>query len=222
MLLLSLSVVSCSGRRDTSECYEASHCSAEVGELVACIDAECETVECLSSSDCPMGRICDIDGDYECLDGCNSDGDCPAGFSCGDEGTCEEYGCRSTLLDCDYGEICNLGTGVCEVDNRPHCTSCDPALNDWNTGVASNNCDDYFVGNTACGGTGSICNNWDWDGDPSTSEPICSVACLEQDDCPMGYICMLIDQPYGNGTDLSCDQSNTYELGFCLSDCQPH
>ena len=212
--------VSCVGRNQTSECYDASHCSSEVGELVACISAECETVECLSSSDCALGQVCDLDGGYDCVDGCNSDTDCPAGFSCGEKGTCEEYGCRSTLLDCDFGEICNLDTGVCETDNRPHCTSCDPFGNEWNTGDIFDDCDDFLVGNAACGGAGAVCNDWDFDGNPATSEPGCYVPCQEQADCPMGFTCWLLDQPYGNGLAV-CDENNTYELGFCVSDCTP-
>ena len=219
-LFLSLLVTSCVTRSDTAECYEASQCSAEVGELVACVSQSCVTVECLSSSDCGLGQICDLEGGYECTDGCNGDSDCPAGFSCSEKGTCEEYGCRSTLLDCDFGEICNLDTGACETDNRPHCTSCDPFGNEWDTGDIFDDCDDFLVGNAACGGAGAVCNDWDFDGNPATSEPGCYVPCQEQADCPMGFTCWLIEQPYGNGL-LTCDETNTYELGFCVSDCTP-
>jgi hypothetical protein len=221
LLLVCCVVVSCSGRRSVAECYDASQCSAEVGELVACIDAECETVDCLSALDCPMGQICDIDGNYECVDGCNSDGDCPAGSTCGEKGTCETYGCRSTILDCDFGEFCNESTGACEADNRPHCTSCDPLLNEWDVGDPFDDCDDFLVGNGSCGGAGSVCNDWDFDSNPATSQSGCYVACQEQSDCPMGFMCWIIEQPYGIGGNAGCDESNTYQLGFCVSDCAP-
>ena len=37
----------------------------------------------------------------------------------------------------------------------------------------------------------------------------------------MGFMCWVIDQPYGNGANPLCDQTNTYQLGFCVSDCTP-
>jgi hypothetical protein len=190
--------------------------------LVACIDAECETVDCLSALDCPMGQICDIDGNYECVDGCNSDGDCPAGSTCNEEGTCETYGCRSTILDCNFGEFCNETTGACEEDNRPHCTSCDPVLNEWDTGDILDDCDDFLSGNSACGGPGAICTTFTVGDLTLTSEPSCYVPCEEELDCPMGFTCSLVNFRYGNGLDSSCDPDNTYSLGFCISDCQPH
>jgi len=221
LLLLGVAAASCGGRRDTAECYNTSQCSGEPGELVACVDEDCATVECLSTLDCPMGEICDVDGSYECIAGCNSNADCPAGSNCNEEGACVTYGCRSTVLDCDFGEFCDESTGTCQVDARPHCLSCDPFLNEWDNGDLLDDCDDFLVGNSSCGGAGAVCNDWDFDANSATSEPGCYVPCQEQTDCPMGFMCWVIDQPYGNGANPLCDQTNTYQLGFCVSDCTP-
>ncbi len=217
-----LVVASCSGPAQQVECYDAGQCSGDVGELVACVDNDCTSVECLSSSDCPLGKICSVeDEDYTCESGCNGDADCPAGFECGESGVCEEYGCRSSLLDCNFGEFCNEDTGECEADTRPHCTSCDPLTNEWYQGDIFDNCDDYLIGNPTCGGTGAVCNDWDLDNDGNLTDWGCYVGCEVQEDCPMGFMCWTLDQPYGNGQDPFCDQNNTYFLGFCVSDCAP-
>jgi hypothetical protein len=215
-------VASCGGRSDTVECYDASQCSADPGESIACVDGDCTTVECLSTLDCPLGKVCDVDGqDYECVDGCNNDLDCSAGFSCSEDGICAEYGCRSSLLDCAFGEICNLESGVCEEDPRPHCQACDPLLNEWDIGEPGDNCDDFLSGNSSCGGPGAICTTFTVGDLPLTSEPICYVPCEEALDCPTGFTCSLVTFRYGNGQDPNCAPDNTYSLGFCISDCAP-
>lgn len=212
---VTLVVVSCSGRREITECYDSSQCSAEVGELVACIDAECETVECLATSDCALGQICDVEGGYQCVDGCNGDSDCPAGFSCTEDGACEEYGCRSTLLDCDFGEFCNEFTGECEEDPAPHCTPCSEFSNDIDIGDPFDSCDDTIAGNFECGGAGAVCTTITvGDGLQLTPQPICYTPCQEEGDCPMGFVCteLTFQNP-------GCTQSNS--LRVCMSDCNP-
>ena len=135
LLALGLMAVSCQTRpRGGTPCYDASECSAEDGELATCVEGYCKDVECLSSSDCPLDTICDVEGnDYECKDGCNTDADCRAGKTC-EDGQCEEYGCRSTVLDCDRGEFCNEETGECEEAEGAYCTECELAGNEWDLG----------------------------------------------------------------------------------------
>ena len=208
-------VSSCSGRQTTAECYDTSQCPADVGELVACVDAACETVECLATSDCSLGQICDVENDrYECVQGCNTDTDCPAGFSCSDDGTCAEYGCRSTLLDCDFGEFCNEATGQCESDDRPHCTPCDTLGNNIDFGEIFDTCDDVITGNDSCGGPGAVCTTIAVGEIALTDSPICYVPCQGEGDCPMGFVCS--ELTFGSE---GCTQQNS--LSVCLSDCDP-
>lgn len=179
------------GRRGGEACFDNGDCNDEtdVGEeidLEACVDGECDDVDCLTSADCVVGQYCDNeDGDYACREGCQSDGDCFAGQSC-DEGECQDYGCRSTILDCDFNEICNEDTGVCEEASGLQCTGCDPAANyrDDN-GTPTNVCDDTIGGNQFCGGDGSVCAG-------EAGDAICWVGCEapgEPDQCPAGFSC---------------------------------
>ena len=80
-------------------CFDQSHCSGDAGFLRACIDQYCQPVGCLSSADCSLGFVCDVEDDlYQCLPGCAGNYDCPAGSNC-EQGQCVEYGCRTTELD---------------------------------------------------------------------------------------------------------------------------
>ena len=161
LVLLTASLLGSCGRGRSGEpCYETADCPAEEGELKACVSGQCEGVDCLSSSDCPMGSICSVDSfDFECQEGCNSDADCLAGSTC-QEGQCADYGCRSTVLDCDLGEFCNETTGECETAEGAYCSACQMASNDWNDQGTLTTCDDILLGNDSCGGVGSFCTDW--------------------------------------------------------------
>ncbi|MFT7522027.1 MAG: hypothetical protein ACI9MC_004179 [Kiritimatiellia bacterium] len=114
--------VSCTsnGALKEGECYDNGNCD----EGMACIEGQCETVDCLDSTVCRVGEYCDLDN-YVCRAGCNDDHDCIAGESCDTAlNTCETYGCRDTDLDCSIGEACNQVTGQCDRDPRAHCSTC--------------------------------------------------------------------------------------------------
>jgi hypothetical protein len=211
LLVLVGSLVACSSsrRRGGESCSDSSQCASESGELEACVAGYCESVECLSSSDCPMDHVCDVEtNDYACDEGCNSDLDCRAGKTCVD-GDCLEYGCRSTVLDCPRGEVCDLATGECEAADGMYCTECNLAGNEWDLGETTA-CDDDLIGNVACGGDGSYCLNY-------FGTPTCFVSCEEQEDCPAGYVC----QNASWGLPLGCTQDYILLEKVCLSDCVP-
>jgi hypothetical protein len=193
LLLLTLAVflaLSCGrpSRRGGTPCFDSGDCNDEAADVVdieACIDGECEDVDCLSSADCVVGQYCDLeDGDYACREGCQEDRDCFAGQSCQD-GTCQTYGCRSTILDCDFNEICDTDSGQCMPASGLQCTGCDPSGNYRDTQGTTNTCDDTIGGNQLCGGDGTVCAG-------DQFEAICWTACDapgEPDQCPAGFSC---------------------------------
>ncbi|MCO4771423.1 MAG: hypothetical protein KDA24_15415 [Deltaproteobacteria bacterium] len=197
LLLIALAFVvslSC-GRPSTrggESCFDNGDCNddgvnpdGEV-DLEACVDGECDDVDCLTSGDCVVGQYCDLDGDdYACREGCESDSDCFAGQSCSDDGECETYGCRSTVLDCDFNEICNEDSGNCEQAPGLQCNSCDPAANYRDDNGTPSACDDTIGGNNGCGGDGSVCAG-------DALDAICWVGCTnvgEPGECPSGFTC---------------------------------
>lgn len=206
--LMALTVASCSlrGRGDT--CYDAGDCDADPGEVKACVAGYCESVDCLTSSDCPMGEICDIDGN-DCEAGCNTDLDCLAGFSC-DDGECRDYGCRSTVLDCDFGHYCNDDTGQCELADNNFCASCNTASNNYDNQGTTTTCDDELIGNDFCGGAGNYCADWYFAGVEA-----CLIGCDDQEDCPAGSQCTLVVRPLPGACGADFLELST----ACLADC---
>ena len=88
-----------------------------------CVDDRCHKNACFSSSDCVLGRYCSDDN--LCVQGCAESTDCISGYECDkDAATCEPYGCRSALLDCEYGEFCDTGARECYEDDFGHCGTC--------------------------------------------------------------------------------------------------
>jgi len=170
--------------RDANSCADVSECEAEPGELAACVDGDCEIVECLTSGDCPVGSFCDSEDSYECLEGCNNDGDCLAGEQCNDN-SCQERGCQSTELDCKHGEFCNSDTGVCDPWPGNFCTPCnsvDTGEYVWDDQNTISNCDDEYLGHATCGGEAVCLNSETGPGD-------CYPPCGDGDACPYGFFC---------------------------------
>ncbi len=221
LIVLSITVALSCGRpsRWGQTCFDNGDCNDEAAssegdiDLEACIDGECDDVDCLTSSDCVVGQYCDID-DYACREGCESDGDCFAGQSCNEDGECEVYGCRSTVLDCDFNEVCNEDTGLCEQAPGFQCNECEPEDNyrDDN-GTPVNPCDDTIGGNIGCGGQGSVCAG-------QAPDAICWTPCTEPgapDQCPVGFTCLIASWTPGFGC-------NEVELGpYCapVAGCDP-
>jgi len=212
LLALAL-VLSCVGNRSRSgdSCYDSADCTTTDGSLEACVNGFCEQVECLSSSDCDLGSVCDVESlDYECETGCITDTDCEAGSTC-QEGQCQDYGCRSTLLDCEFGEVCDEGTGECVQADGAYCASCSLGDNVWDDGGTGSTCDDVILSNSTCGGAGSFCVNWYNMG----GVPFCYVACEEQSDCPGGYLCQLMTRTLPAG----CPDPYLVLGMACVADC---
>ena len=211
IFLLMLALTSCQteAHRGGDVCFDSADCTTDEDQLEACLNARCTPVECLSSADCEIGTVCDTDsGDYRCEAGCLSDGDCLAGFRC-QEGNCNLYGCRSTLLDCAFGEVCNENTGSCEASGGQHCSECSLNQNQWDDSGTTTTCDDVLLSSSECGGTGSFCMNW-YEGTPT-----CYVGCEDQSECPGGYQCSIVVRPLPVG----CSQDYIVLGTACIAPC---
>lgn len=212
LAVLALSLLSCGpSRRGMEACYDATDCSSEEGELFACTNGTCDAVDCLSTTDCPMGQICDVEANrYSCEEGCHTNVDCLAGSTC-EDGTCVDYGCRSSVLDCDWGEVCNEDSGECEQAEGAYCNECSLASNVIDDAGTSTTCDDLILGNPGCGGDGQVCMNY-------FGVPTCYISCTGVGTCPAGYTCQLITR----GLPAACAE-DYLEIGLaCLNDCQPN
>ncbi len=129
LFMMGMAFFACDG--DT-ECSEEVSCSFGA----VCIEGECITKSCSTSSQCPMAHFCD---DGTCAEGCADEYDCYPGDSCTEEGTCEAKDCRDTHLDCGFKEFCNEFSGECYDAGGYYCRTC----NDDND----------------CGGNGNYCTS---------------------------------------------------------------
>ena len=201
-------ITACSLRQRGDPCYDSGDCDADPGEVKACIAGRCESVDCNTSSDCPMGEICDVDGN-DCEEGCNTDLDCLAGSRC-DDGECVDYGCRSTILDCDFGEYCDEDSGSCVPADNAFCAECNTASNDYDNLGTTTTCDDVLLGNDFCGGAGNYCIDWYFSGSSG-----CLIACDEEEDCPAGSQCTMSVRPLPG----ACGEDFLQLTTVCLADC---
>lgn len=205
-------------RRGGDPCFDTGDCNDEINttggevDIEACIDGECEDVDCLSSTDCVVGQYCDVEDDaFRCREGCETDGDCFAGQSCV-EGSCAAYGCRSTILDCDFNEVCDVDSGQCVEASGPQCAQCDPLGNQIDNQGTSTQCDDVLSGHPICG-QGGVCGG-------SQDDPQCWTACTDPsgtDECPMGFACSFASwQPA-----LGCDPVAVGPYCLPVDGCDP-
>ena len=179
------------GRTAEPECVDSGDCDIQEGELIACVDGACENVECLASADCSLGSYCDTEGDFSCTEGCEQNSDCLAGFSC-DGGECSEDDCRSTVLDCDFLEVCNEDNGECEQVGGVICARCETSGNEFDDNSTFGNfCDDTFLGHVDCG-VGALCG-----GGSQAGLGHCMPPCETSADCPHGFQCqqLVFDVP---------------------------
>jgi len=170
------------GRQAAVECEDSGDCDIDEGELIACVTGDCRDVECLESVDCALGTYCDVEDDYSCVEGCQSSSDCLAGFSC-DDGECERDACRSTVLDCDFMEVCNVDSGECERAGGVVCARCNASTHDFDDQNTLDFCDDTFLGHPDCG-AGALCGNSD-----GGAQGHCMPPCETAADCPHGFQC---------------------------------
>ena len=109
-----------------SSCQNTQDCASIVGRSF-CDTAAMNCVECLESSDCKDGEVCQ---DHQCQPGCGQDSDCAEGH-CNDDGLCvdclETQDCPSGICenaqcvdecqkseDCKDGYYCALNEGRCK------------------------------------------------------------------------------------------------------------
>ena len=192
LLALGVLLVGCGRRSAPVPCFDDGDCGGG-GEVEACVEGNCQAVDCLTSLDCAIGSWCDNERSEDgsarelvCVDGCQGDPDCLAGTDC-QEGVCLERPCRSTQLDCGMGEVCDETTGACEPAGAAYCAPCDSTLTTVDDGgTAWDPCDDHFLGHPECGGIGSFCI-----GDGS-GDTFCAPDCELDVDCPQGYACAVI------------------------------
>ena len=150
------------------ECTEALPCG--FGEV--CVEGVCSARSCATSSDCSMESYCNKGA---CTTGCGEDSDCYPGDACDSATqTCVSAGCRSSTLDCDFGQFCNTVTGECYDASGYYCLEC---LED----------DD-------CGGNGNLCLSL------GGGQNFCGVTCDQESDCPAAYTCLEVSSGGGGFT----------------------
>ena len=182
---LGVAWMGCSGPEVAEGCEYHSDCPD--GSL--CEDEECEEVECTSSEDCQPGYFCAAR--FECAPGCEDDTDCAAGESCNEQNQCAEYGCRTTELDCAYGEFCDQDLGECYEDDAPHCAECD--INATNTQCGGEG-DCFYLDGGSCTSDSDCEEGYSCDTvgfDRICHADICLVTCNPnaEEPCPRGYQC---------------------------------
>ena len=177
-------LTSCSGG-SSLRCVDDGNCDG----IAVCNEVGlCQEVECTRGDQCGLGQRCTEEN--TCETGCDGDQDCLAGETCNGSNQCEPYGCRSTSLDCNYGERCNSATGQCEFDSAPHCQA---------------NCTQDSCSQQS---PGAACACFELDASGGCAQTYCLVACnaASSDPCPRGYQCQQAFQ--GDPTT------------FCIADCE--
>jgi len=194
MLSLLFMLLACGGpSAGVTPCVDNGQCS----EGQACVQDTCVAVECTSSSSCDLGQYCN-ETSWTCVGGCGDDSDCAAGETCNTESKeCEEYGCRTTQLDCEIGEFCETDEssqdfGECYEDTRDHCQTCDSG--DRNACSNNSDCWIFEVGDTCRGDSdcpsGQSCDLMS-DFSFRCHVDRCLVECNtnQPDSCPRGFAC---------------------------------
>jgi hypothetical protein len=189
-------------------------CGKECGPCPAgtfCDDSTWNCIEegkCTQDEHCQPGQICSTVY-FRCVDGCRTSDTCPPGHFC------SEQQCIQSCDDkeqCDYGQLCDLGTHGCYDDDRgPYCEPCeDSSPNDPHR----------------CGPGPNFCMMTS--SDPSM-EPFCGVDCDQGQECPRGYTCnsVLIASGGPCRSDQECDSGQCHinagdEVGFCLCSSDDH
>ncbi len=163
-MLLALLVLVLPGCKPKA-CETSDNCPA--GTI--CTDTGlCQTIQCGSSNDCPVENWCNLDtGDCEA--GCLSDNDCLPSEKCDvEQRECIKPTCRSTQLDCEFGQFCNQLSGACFDAGGNYCKSCERSED--------------------CGATGNnLCLRFG-----GQLDSYCGVDCSAGQECPRGYDCVRV------------------------------
>lgn len=170
-LFAALSLSACNNDKP-AECSQNTPC----GAFASCVDGQCVAKSCGTSTDCGMQSFCDAG---ECQPGCQSGEDCYPDEVCDpNTATCAAAACRSTTLDCGFGEFCDPAAGDCYEASGYYCSDC-------------RDDDD-------CGGNGNLCFGFGSNGN------FCGVTCDSQLDCPSGYDCVPATDGNGNVVSNQC------------------
>ncbi|TVQ99713.1 MAG: hypothetical protein EA398_12065 [Deltaproteobacteria bacterium] len=158
----------CSAGRCTEPCATDGDCAA--GQ--ECRDDQRCWVPggCFTSVDCPEAETyCDREAGL-CVSGCQVDVDClDASQECV-SGVCVRRRCAGNYA-CAFQEVCDLDSGQCRPDERPHCSGCD-------------------AGDVDSCGSENICV--ELEDEPTGS---CFLRCDDDplNDCPQGYRCTEVE-----------------------------
>ncbi len=173
MTVLLLSTwLACSVTTEAPECVDGGDCTAGT----TCIDETCQQVDCLSSTECELSQYCD--SSYECRAGCMVEEDCPSGQTCDEAALqCVDSACRTSDLDCNLGERCNVATGAC-IGGGDACTDCSESA-------------------AACG-TSALCVYFEG----SETERYCYDYCDRDQQCPAGFSCSQFEMIGGGSVGL--------------------
>jgi hypothetical protein len=169
----------------------------------------CQTVQCLSNTDCQTGNIC-VSG--ACMPGgpssCTSNADCPSTQFCSSSGTCVT-GCRSDDV-CSAPDYCNSGT--CS----PGCRIFSDGTDNCGTGLMCSP-ETHMCRCHDCGtGTLAICVP----GTPTTNDQCVAVACVSNTDCASNQICVSNNCVSGCRSDDVCGVSDYCNAGTCSPGCR--
>jgi hypothetical protein len=162
MRLLCLLLLVLTGCQNDEIC--SAHSDCDDGEICA-ESGVCVTQTCTSSHDCSIESWCNPDTGT-CTDGCLNDRDClPTELCDQEQRQCVTTGCRSTALDCNFGEFCDAISGDCIPAGGFYCAPCE--------------------GNDDCGSPNNVCVRLGG----SVQTTWCGVDCSGGQTCPQGYTC---------------------------------
>jgi Cys-rich repeat protein len=183
------------GCNSNSDCASGA-CSGNTGQ-----GNEFQCVQCIKSSQCPGGQVCEIN--------VNS----PLAFTCVQ---CASY------LDCDAGEVCDIaetnatlaasnslwpGGDICRPDCRLDAGTCKPGFCERDSGICYSGWPYYSC---SCAG------NYGW---PNSCPPLSLAWCQTDDDCKVdgGGACYLINGIYPlYYTNSYTGQTSSNGFGYCV------
>lgn len=179
----------CSLFRCVAPCTTDESCK-EQNPAAICEDERCKIPGgCLSSAEClEPETYCDLNTN-KCVPGCKVDSDCKDFAKACENDACVTKGCEANW-SCAWGEVCDVGSGVCEKAEGPYCGECDAS-------------DETAA---ACGGEPNRCLTFT---DPETEEEkgdFCLVLCSTDPGgpCPQGYSAQELQDQDGNSEGCFC------------------
>lgn len=229
-IILSFFFVSCTlneTENNTITLNGKTYCSqaGDCGNGYICVNNQCLTPECSSSSDCPLEKYCnDV---FQCVSGCTLNSDCLTGDLCIDK-RCTNQDCRNAELDCEIGEYCNPNSGMCYEDSFEHCGLC--SFSEWESGINGGECiadrvnessscnwNDVNQSGTGCPSLETCFPRYIFDSNATEGGVCVSIFKFKRCDpnnefsCPRGFSC-------GSNRHNAPEQQS--EIYMCMSDCE--